>query len=622
MNWTRRDLGGLTLGTGALAGLPAALTAGLARSAETTIAHGVSAFGDLKYPADFARFDYADPDAPVGGTFSTGIAEFSFDSLNGFILKGNPELLSVSLLFDTLMTAAYDEADSLYGLVASSIEYPEDRLWAAFEIRPEAKFADGTQITAGDVVFSFDSLIEKGHPRFRILLAAVTGATAESPSRVRFDFHPDAARRDLPMAVAGLPVLSRAWYAEHDFAESSLVPPLGCSPYEVESFEAGRTITYRRRADYWGWHLPVNQGRWNFERIRLEYFRDRTAEFEAFKGGAYTYKEEFWSKQWATGYDFPAIARGDVVRETLPDHRPAGTQGYWFNTRREKFADPRVREAIGLAFDFEWSNSRLFFDLYDRTVSFFQGGPMMAEGLPSPGELAVLEPLADQLPPGVLDQPAYVPPVTDGSGRNREGLRAAAKLLEAAGWTVKDGMRRNAQGEALSIEFIDTSAAFERITVPYIQNLRKIGVDATHRTIDPAQYKHRTDAYDFDIVVDRKAMSLTPGVELRDYFHSASANSKGSENLAGVANPAVDALIDGIERARNREDLTFAVKALDRVLRAMHIWVPQWNKAAHNLAYWDIYGHPAEKPPYALGNFDLWWVEPARHARLKDQVGD
>jgi len=363
MNWTRRDLGGLTLGAGTLAALPPALAAGLARSAETTIAHGVSAFGDLKYPADFSRFDYVDPDAPVGGTFSTGVAEISFDSLNGYILKGNPEAL-VTLLFDSLMTSAYDEADSMYGLVASSIEYPDDRLWAAFEIRPEAKFADGSQITAEDVVFSLEALLEKGHPRFQVMLAAVTGATSESPSRVRSDFHPDAARRDLPMAVAGLPVFSKAWYTQYDFSESSLVPPLGCSPYEVESFETGRTITYRRREDYWGWHLPVNKGRWNFERIRLEYFRDRTAEFEAFKGGAFTYKEEFWSKQWATGYDFPAVTRNDVVRETLPDNRPAGTQGYWFNTRREKFADPRVREAIGLAFDFEWSNSRLFFDLY------------------------------------------------------------------------------------------------------------------------------------------------------------------------------------------------------------------------------------------------------------------
>jgi microcin C transport system substrate-binding protein len=621
MDWTRRDLGRLTLGAGAAALLPPGLAPRLAGAAETTVAHGVSAFGDLKYPADFAHFGYVNPEAPVGGTYSTGVAESSFDSFNGFILKGNPAAF-LGLAFDSLMTSAYDEPDALYGLVARSIEYPENRLWAAFELREEARFADGSPITADDVVFSFETLRDKGHPSYRVLLAAVTGAVAEGLRRVRYDFHPDAPRRDLPMTVAGLSIISKAWYTAHDFTESSLLPPLGCGPYEIEAWETGRTIGYRRRADYWGWHLPVNKGRWNFERIRLEYFRDRTAEFEAFKSGAYSYKEEFWSKQWATGYDFPAVARGDVVREELPDHRPSGSQGYWFNTRREKFADPRVREAIGLGFDFEWSNSRLFYDLYSRTVSFFQGGPMQAEGLPGPDELALLEPLADQLPPGVMDQPAYVPPVTDGSGRNREGLRAAARMLDAAGWTVKGGMRRNARGETLSIEFIDTSAAFERITVPYIQNLRKIGIDATHRTIDPAQYKHRVDAFDFDIVVDRKGMSLTPGVELRDYFHSVSADSQGSENLAGVASPAVDALIDRIERARSREDLTVAVKALDRVLRAMHVWVPQWNKGSHTLAYWDIYGHPAEKPPYALGALDLWWVDPAKHTRLRAQVGD
>lgn len=617
MNWTRRELGRLTLGAGALAALPPVLT----RAAGTTVAHGVSAFGDLKYPLDFTHFDYVNPDAPVGGTYSTGVAEITFDSFNRFILKGNPAI-GLPLIFDSLMTGSYDEADAMYGLVAKSIEYPEDRLWAAFEIREEARFADGSPITAEDVVFTFNILREKGHPSFRVNYVNVTGAEAEGPLRVRFDFHPDAPRRDLPMAVAALSVLSEAWYSSHDFAESSLIPPLGCGPYVIDQFETGRTIVYRRNPDYWGWHLPVNRGRWNYEHVRFEYFRDRTAEFEAFKSGAYTFKQENWSKQWATGYDFPAINRGDVVRETLPDHRPSGSQGYWFNMRREKLSDPRVRQAIALGFDFEWSNSRLFYGLYTRTDSFFEGGPMQASGLPSPAELALLEPLADQLPPGVLDQPAYVPPVTDGSGRNRKGLRAAVRLLEEAGWTVQDRLRRNAEGETLSIEFIDTSPAFERITVPYIQNLRKIGIDATHRTIDPAQYKKRIDDYDFDIVTDRKVMSLTPGVELRDYFHSSSANSKGSENLAGVASPAVDALIDVIERADNRERLTVAVKALDRVLRAMFIWVPQWYKGANTVAYWDIYDHPETEPPYALGDIDIWWIDPEKHARLMAEVGD
>lgn len=621
MNWTRRDLGRLTLGAGAMAVLPGALPGAL-RAGETTVAHGVSAFGDLKYPAGFPRFDYVNPDAPVGGTYSTGLTEITFDSFNGFILKGNP-VAFLGLLFDSLMAGADDEPDSLYGLVAKSVEYPADRMWTAFDLRQEARFSDGTPITAEDVVFTFDILREKGHPSYRVQYAGVKGAEAEGPRRVRFDFHAEAPRRDLPMAVAGLSILSKAWYDTHDFTESSLVPPLGSGPYAIDSWETGRTIIYRRRPDYWGWHLPVNKGRWNYERIRLEYFRDRTAEFEAFKSGAYTYKEEFWSKQWATGYSFPAVERGDVVREVLPDNRPSGSQGYWFNTRREKFADPRVRHAIGLAFDFEWSNSRLFYDLYKRTVSFFQGGPMQAEGLPGPEELAILEPLADQLPPGVLDQPAYVPPVTNGSGRNRKGLQAAAKLLEEAGWGAVPGeMRRNARGETLSIEFLNTSPSFERITVPYIRNLRRIGIDANLRRIDAAQYQKRVEDFDFDIVTDRKAMSLTPGVELRDYFQSASANSKGSENLAGVANPAIDALIDRIERATSRPELTVAVKALDRVLRAMHIWVPQWHKGSHTLAYWDIYAHPAEPPRYGLGSIDIWWIDAQKEARLRSTVGN
>ena len=621
MDWTRRDVGRLAAGAGAIAALPPGLAPGLAWGAGTTVSHGVSAFGDLKYPAGFARFDYVNPDAPVGGVFSTGYGGGTFDSLNTHILKGNPAI-GMGLTFDSLMTGADDEADSIYGLVARSIEYPPDRLWAAFELRQEARFSDGSPVTAEDLVFTFEILRDKGHPSFRLQLAAVTGVTAEGPLRVRYDFHPEAPRRDLPMTVAGLPILSKAYYQTRDFTESTLEAPLASGPYMVEKAVPNRTISYRRRDDYWGWHLPVNRGRWNYGRIRFEYFRDRSASFEAFKAGTYTFNEEFWSKLWATGYDFPALRRGDVVRETIPDNTPSGSQGYWFNLRRKKFQDPKVREAISIAFDFEWSNSRLFYKLYNRTDSFFEGGPMQAAGKPTPGELALLEPLADQLPPGVIDDPAYVPPVSDGSGRNRTSLRRAAQLLDDAGWKVRDGLRRNDKGETLTIEFLETSgSAFDRITVPYTKNLRKIGVDAQHRQVDPAQYARRIETFDFDIVVSRKVMRLTPGVELRRYFHSSSANSDGSQNYAGVASPVVDALIDAIERTTNRQQLTNAVKALDRVLRAMHIWVPQWHKGTHTLAYWDIYGRPAVEPLLSLGEIDLWWIDPEKHARLKDQVG-
>lgn len=621
MDWTRRDVGRLAAGAGAIAALPPGLAPGLAWGAGTTVSHGVSAFGDLKYPAGFARFDYVNPDAPVGGVFSTGYGGGTFDSLNTHILKGNPAI-GMGLTFDSLMTGADDEADSIYGLVARSIEYPPDRLWAAFDLRQEARFSDGSPVTAEDLVFTFEILRDKGHPSFRLQLAAVTGVTAEGPLRVRYDFHPEAPRRDLPMTVAGLPILSKAYYQTRDFTESTLEAPLASGPYMVEKAVPNRTITYRRRDDYWGWHLPVNRGRWNYGRIRFEYFRDRSASFEAFKAGTYTFNEEFWSKLWATGYDFPALRRGDVVRETIPDNTPSGSQGYWFNLRRKKFQDPKVREAISISFDFEWSNSRLFYKLYNRTDSFFEGGTMQAAGKPTPGELALLEPLADQLPPGVIDDPAYVPPVSDGSGRNRKSLRRAAQLLDDAGWKVRDGLRRNDKGETLTIEFLETSgSAFDRITVPYTKNLKKIGVDAQHRQVDPAQYARRIETFDFDIVVSRKVMRLTPGVELRRYFHSGSANSDGSQNYAGVASPVVDALIDAIERTTNRQQLTNAVKALDRVLRAMHIWVPQWHKGTHTLAYWDIYGRPAVEPLLSLGEIDLWWIDPEKHARLKDQVG-
>lgn len=618
MNWTRRDLGRLA----AAAGAWTVLRPGLAPAGETVKAHGVSAFGDLKYPADFAHFDYVAPDAPAGHGFSTGIGGVTFDSLNPFILKGYPAT-GMSLTFDSLMVRADDEPDAVYGLLAKSIEYPHDRLWAAFDLREEARFADGSPVTAEDVVFTVDILRKKGHPTFRLLLANVTGVEAEGPLRVRFHFDPKAPRRDLPMTVAGLSILSKAYYQTRDFSRSTLDPPLGSGPYAVDkaALAPGRTVILRRRDDYWGWKLPVNRGRWNFGRLRWEYFRDRSAAFEAFKAGTFSFNEEFWSKLWATGYDFPAVKSGKVKRESIPDNTPSGAQGYWFNLRRPVFAERNVRQAIATCFDFEWSNKTLFFGLYERTDSFFEGGPMQAKGLPTPGELALLEPLADKLPPGVLDQPAYEPPKTDGSGRNRAELRMAARLLDEAGWTVAGGVRQKGD-QRLEFEFLLVGEGFDRITAPYIDNLARIGVRATMRTIDPAQYKERTDHFDFDVVVDRKAMSLTPGVELRDYFHSSSANSPGSDNTAGVADPAVDALIEEIERAESRDRLTSAVKALDRVLRAMQIWVPQWYKPSHHLAFWDIYAWPRTKPKYARGVIDTWWVDDAKYARLKADLRD
>jgi microcin C transport system substrate-binding protein len=608
-------------GTAAAGAAAGATTAGTepGASGETTVSHGISAFGDLKYGPGFEHFDYVNPDAPKGGVWSTGYGNVTFDSFNPFILKGNPAIGVAALIYDSLMVSAEDEPDAMYGLIAESAEVPEDRAWVAFNIRREARFHDGTPVTAEDVVFTFETLRDKGHPSYRRLLEPVASATAEGPHRVRFDFVEGAAKRDLPMLVAGLPVLSKAYYTENDFTQSTLKKPVGSGPYRIGGFRPGNSVTFERVEDYWAADLPVNVGRNNFDEIRFEYFRDRSAAFEAFKAGAFLYNEEFTSQFWATAYtpeSFPAVGTGDVVLVTLPDNRPAGTQGFWFNLRRPTFQDPRVREAIGLAFDFEWSNERLFYDLYTRTDSFFEGGPMQAEGPPTPGEMAILERFADKLPPGVLSEAAYVPPTTDGTGRNRHNLRRAAELLDEAGWTVENGVRMK-NGRPLEIEFLIGSQGFERIAAPFVKNLEKIGVRATLREVDPAQYRSRMENYDFDITTDRKAMSLTPGIELRDYFGSGSASSPGSENIAGVADPVVDGLIDIIERAPSRETLTDAVKALDRVLRAKHIWIPQWNKGTHTIAYWDVFERPEIQPEFGLGAPETWWMDFERYAAMQ-----
>ncbi|MFT7027478.1 MAG: microcin C transport system substrate-binding protein [Paracoccaceae bacterium] len=580
--------------------------------------HGISSFGDLKYPPDFAHFDYANPDAPKGGRW-TGRGTSSsntFDSVQPFILKGEAAQ-GVGLTFDTLLTGSSDEPDSAYGLVAKTIEYPEDRAWVIFEMRPEATFSDGSPITADDVVFSYEILRDKGAPGIRLNLRDVKSAEALDPHRVKFTFNDAASTRDLPSLVGGLSIMSRAWWSTRDFEQSTLEPILGSGPYAIADIKPGRSITYQRREDYWGWSHPANAGTWNFDEITFEYFKDYTAAFEAFKGGAYLFHEEFFSKIWATGYEFPAIEKGWVVRAELPDDRPSGTQGFWLNMRRAQFQDPRVREALALGFDFEWSNEKLFYGLYDRTTSFFQNTPMEASGMPSAEELALLEPLRADLPAAAFDAPAYMPPVSNGSGSDRQLLRKAMKLLDDAGWTVQDGVRKNAAGDVLRLELLDDSPTFERIIGPYIENLKKMGVDATLRIVDAAQYQTRQEDFDYDAVPGRFVMSLTPGPSLRSLFASASVDQRGTPNLSGVANPAVDALIEKMISAASREDLNVAGRALDRVLRAMHIWVPNWYKGKHTIAYWDVYGRPAVKPLYSRGDMDLWWWDAEKAAKLK-----
>ncbi len=591
-----------------------------ARAEQTIIkSHGISTFGELKYPADFPYFDYVNPTAPKGGEFTTwGFG--TFDSLTPYILKGNAASLS-SIFYDSLMTGNLDEPDALYGLVAHTIEYPEDRSWVVFHMRPEAQFSDGSPVRAEDVAFSLNVLRDKGAPSYKVLFKDFETVEVLDDLTVKFIFAAESQKRELPMLAAGLPIFSKAYYATRDFAESTLEAPLGSGGYKLLKADPGRSVSYQRREDYWARDLPVNVGQNNFDVIKIEYFADYTAAFEAFKGGAYGYREEFLSKLWATGYDFPALDKKWVIKEQLPDGNPAGTQGFFINLRRDHLKDPRVREALSMAFNFEWSNKNLFYDLYSRTDSFWENSDMQAEGMPSEAELALLEPLRADVPETVFTEPAFTPAISNpDKSSDRKALRRAGKLLDQAGWEVgDDGQRYNAAGQKLRVEILNDSPSSDRIINPYVENLKRLGVDAVHNFVDAAQAKDREKNFDFDITTRRYAMSETPGIELRRIFSSQTANILGSNNISGVSNPAVDALLTIIEGAETREDLDVAVKTLDRVLRAMHIWVPNWYNKSHNIAYYDIYERPyTDTPPKTdLGELSIWWYNPEKAAALK-----
>lgn len=586
-----------------------------ASAAEGTERHGLSAFGDLKYPADFSHFAYVDPQAPKGGVFSligpTAAYNQSFqtfNSLNGYILRGDGAQ-GLALVFDSLMVRAADEPDSLYGLVASGVSISEEGRAYRFTLRPEARFHDGSPLTAEDVVFSLETLKSQGHPLIRQALQDFSGAEAEGPGIVVLRFSAQRPR-DVPLYAANLPIFSKAYYSAHKFEETTLDPPLGSGPYKVGRFEVGRFVEYDRVPGYWAADLPVNRGRFNFDTVRYEYFRDRDVGFEAFKARAYLLRQEFTSRAWATQYDFPAVKDGRVKRDVLPDNTPSGAQGWFFNTRRPKFYDRRVREALALAFDFEWTNKNLMFGQYERTVSFFQNSDLMAQGKPSPAEEKLLAPYRDRLPEEVFGEP-YVPPVTDGSGQDRAQLRRAAALLKEAGYVVQQGRLVDGKGQPLTIEFLDDDGAFERHTSRYIGNLKVLGIEASFRMVDPAQYQARLKDFDFDMVVRRYSVSLNPGEELRAYFGSEAARTRGSNNISGISDSAVDGLITVALAAQTRPDLVVACRALDRVLRAGRYWVPQWYKPSHWVAYWDVFGHPPAPPKYDTGILDTWWHKPA-----------
>jgi len=577
--------------------------------------HGLSAFGDLKYRADFKHFDWVNPDAPKGGRLAMigTAALITFDSFNGYILKGDAAQ-GLGNLFDSLMTRALDEPDAVYGLVARSAELAPDRTSITFRLRPEARFADGSALTSADVVFSFDILKAKGHPIYRQLLRDVAKAEAVDAHTVRYAFAGPAAR-DVPLVVAGLPIFSQAYYATREFDQTTLDPPLGSGPYKIGDYKVGTFVSYKRREDYWGKDLPVNRGRFNFDELRYDYFRDRAAGLLALQAGELDLREEFTARDWMTGYDTPAVKAGRLLKLTLPDEAPSGAQGFFLNTRRAKFADIRVRKALDYAFDFEFTNKAIFYGLYTRTESFFENSTMKARGRPSAAELALLEPFRDQLPPEVFDEP-YRPPVSDGSGKDRKLLQAADKLLSEAGWQIKDGKRVNGKGEILDLEFLIYEPTTERVLTGYVETLRRLGLVINVRRVDPAQYQRRVKSFDFDVVQTRYVLRPTPGVELRNYWSSEAAGTDGSANLAGISHPVIDALIAKAIEARSREELEIAMRALDRVLRAGHYWVPQWYKPAHHIAHWDRFSRPAKKPRYDRG-IDTWWYDAAKAAKLK-----
>ena len=601
----------------AAAALPRSIRPAFAESAEL---HGLSTFGELGLPADFPHFGYVNPKAPKGGTLTMQIKRGSgnqsfdtFNTLNTFVLQGDGAA-GMDACFDTLMTGSGDEPGALYGLLAKSVSVSADRLTYRFRLRPEARFHDGSPVTAGDVAFSMLLLKTKGHPSYRLILNELVAVAAESPELVVVTLSPKRSRA-LHLIVAGLPVFSEKYWSSRNFEASTLEPPLGSGPYKVGRFEQGRFIEFDRVPDYWGKDLPVNIGTNNFDRVRWEYFRDRQVAFEAFKSGVITFQEEFTSRIWATGYDFPALHEGKVKKEALPKTEPVGSQGWIFNLRREKFADPRIREALGLCFDFEWTNKNIMFSSFSRMTSYFENSDSKAVGKPSPDELKLLEPFRGQVPEEVFGEP-YLPPVSDGSGSDRALLRRADEMLRAAGCKREGNVLKLPNGQPFEIEFLDSQGALQPHTQPFQANLKRLGITATSRIVDASQYQRRLDEFDFDIISRALGGSAIPSDSLRIVYGSQAAKTRGSRNVGGIASPAIDAMIDAIGQADSYAEVVVAAKCLDRLLRAGRYWIPMWWNASEWLAYWDMFDHPQTKPKYSSGAPGLWWYDAEKAKRI------
>ncbi len=575
--------------------------------------HGMAMHGDVAYPADFTHFAYVNPEAPKGGNIRLS-AFGTFDTLNPYTLKGN-SADGLGLTMASLTVASADEPFSKYGQIAESMELPEDRTWIIFNLREEARWSDGEPITADDVAFSLKTLREKGSPLFGSYYADVTDVQVLGPRRVKFVFK-NGDNRELPLILGDLPILPKHYWEGREFADTTLEPPVSSGPYRITSFEPGREITYERVADWWGKDLPVSKGLYNFDTIRYDFYRDLTVSFEAFKAGAYDYRSEMNSKNWARGYDVPARQSGDMVLEAIPHNRTQGMQGFYMNQRRALFADPKVREALAYAFDFQWTNENLFFGQNTRTRSYFDNSELAATGLPSEEELKILEPFRDQIPARVFTEEYNPPSVETAEGGLRGNLRKALELLGEAGWTVTDGALRNAEGQPFAFEVLLVQADFERIVLPYTQNLKRLGIDVSVRTVDTSQYINRVQQFDFDMMVINLAQSDSPGNEQREFWSSAAADIPGSRNYAGFKNPAVDAIIEQVISAPTREALVTRVRALDRILQWSFLSVPQWHRTEDWVAYWNIFGHPAVTPEQGMV-FSAWWYDAEKAAAVK-----
>lgn len=569
--------------------------------------HGIAMHGDLKYPASFTHFDYVNPDAPKGGTVVQS-AIGTFDSFNPFIIKGTPAD-AVGLIYDSLLARADDEAFSLYGLLAESLEVADDRSWVSFRLRDQARFSDGQPVTADDVVYTFKLLREQGAPFYQAYYRDIEAIEALDNKTVKFSFS-NAENRELALIVGEVSILPKHYWEGRDFQKPGLDIPVGSGPYLIDQYDAGRSVTYRRNPDYWGQNLPVNVGRYNFDQQRFDYYKDGTVALEAFKGGEYDFRQENSSKRWATGYTGAVFDDGKIVTQNLPHENPTGMQAFILNNRKPHFSDPDVRKALAYAFDFEWTNKNIFYNAYTRTHSYFSNSDMAATGLPDAAELEILAPIRDQVPPEVFNQ-VYRAPSTNGDGKSRRQLRTALRLLKQAGWELNKGKLLNVDGEQMKFEILLVSPAFERVISRFRQNLEQMGIITSVRLVDVSQYINRLRSFDFDIVIYSYGQSSSPGNEQREYWSSATADKPGSRNLIGVKNPAVDYLVDQLIQAPDREQLVLRARALDRVLQWNHYVIPQYHINSYRVAYWDKFEFPANRPKYSLG-FDTWWVKPVQ----------